>query len=246
MLLQVAPYDPRHTAQTMCQASRHGSAAGTIHIYVYEDTPEALARHILLLGILLDSSLLPSDRVTMFLEVFGNLFIREETSKYLQCRTKQLENIVNRKISGSGSGEDDLMHQLLDLSLMRFEAKDKLLSAIVQSRSSPSIDVKHAWDTRSRKWYGDRYDFRKNAVCCISTLAHNLTVATLNVLNTSCPLYNFRTICAGLPSCALSTLVQHTQGGIAYADARTKCNKRGTIMCEHEARQPSYELVWAF
>lgn len=148
----------------MCQVGRHDDAAETVHVYVYEDNPEALARHILLLGILLDSSLLPTDRVSMFLEVFGNLFIRDETSKYLQRRSKQLENVISSKIAGSGSGKNDLMHQLLDLSLMRFEAKDKLLSAIVQSRAAPSIDVKHAWDTRSRKWYGDRYDFRKNAV----------------------------------------------------------------------------------
>lgn len=163
MPLQVAPYDPRHTIQTMCQASRHDSA-DTVHVYVYEDNPEALARHILLLGILLDTSLLASDRVTMFLEVYGNLFIREETSNYLQRRSKQLENIISIKISGSDSGDNDLMGQLLDLSSMRFEAKDQLVSAIVQARSAPSIDLKHAWDTRSRKWYGDRYDFRKNAV----------------------------------------------------------------------------------
>ena len=163
--LQVAPYDPRHTLQTMCQASRHDTAADTVHMYVYEDNAEALARHILLLGILFDTSRQQSDRVTMFLEVFGNLFIREETRQYLQLRSKKLENIVSSKIAGSSSGDDDVMGQLLDLGSMRFEAKDKLLAAIVQSRNDPTVDVKHAWDQRSRKWYGDRYDFRKNAVC---------------------------------------------------------------------------------
>lgn len=165
----------------MCQASRHDSAADTVHMYVYEDNPEALARHILLLGILLDTSLLQSDRVTMFLEVFGNLLIREETSKYLQLRTKQLENIVSSKISGSGTGHGDLMGQLLDLTSMRFDAKDKLLNAIVQSRKAPVIDVKHAWDKRSRKWYGDRYDFRKNAVRLVVSLCSHqlLSMATM-------------------------------------------------------------------
>lgn len=164
MFEQVSPYDPRHTIQTICQAARHDIGDDTIHLYVYEDTPEALARHILLIGLLFDSSLLPTDRVSMFLEVFGNLFLREETKKYLQHRSKQLENVVSKKIAGSSSEETDLFHKILDLSLMRYEAKDQLLSAIVQSRTAPSIDVKHAWDTRSRKWYGDRYDFRKNAV----------------------------------------------------------------------------------
>lgn len=36
-------------------------------------------------------------------------------------------------------------------------------------RSSAPYDIIAAWDTRCRKWYADRYDFRKNLV---SVCAH--------------------------------------------------------------------------
>jgi dynein assembly factor 3 len=50
---------------------------------VYEEHPEALARHILLLYVLLDPSLPPRERCEMFLELHGNALLRQKTADYL-------------------------------------------------------------------------------------------------------------------------------------------------------------------
>jgi dynein assembly factor 3 len=50
---------------------------------VYEEEPENLARHILLLSVLLDGSVLPKERMEFFLELHSNAMLRERTAIYL-------------------------------------------------------------------------------------------------------------------------------------------------------------------
>eukprot|EP00983_Pelagomonas_calceolata_P083955 1156265-Pelagomonas_calceolata.AAC.2 len=98
-LLQLAPYDPRHTVYTLSRCERHSiSHPGPIHMYVYEEEPENLARHFLLLSVLLDSSLLPKERMEIFLELHSNAMLRERTATYLgrlltmlPCLTERVE-----------------------------------------------------------------------------------------------------------------------------------------------------------
>ncbi len=39
-----------------------------------------------------------------------------------------------------------------------------MVEALQRWRSSVPYDAVKAWDARARKWYGDRYDFRRNMV----------------------------------------------------------------------------------
>jgi hypothetical protein len=50
---------------------------------VYEEEAEALARHLLLLSILLDPQLLARERVEMLLELHSNALVREKTAAYV-------------------------------------------------------------------------------------------------------------------------------------------------------------------
>jgi hypothetical protein len=50
---------------------------------VYEEDSEALARHLLLLSILLDPQLLPRERVELLLELHSNALVREKTAAYV-------------------------------------------------------------------------------------------------------------------------------------------------------------------
>jgi dynein assembly factor 3 len=52
-------------------------------MYVYEEEPENLARHILLLSVLLDGTLLAKERTEIFLELHGNALVRPRTAEYL-------------------------------------------------------------------------------------------------------------------------------------------------------------------
>jgi dynein assembly factor 3 len=80
---QVCPYDVRHTLETVCKARRHGGGSGPVHLYVHEEHAEGLARHLLLLAVLLDPELPARERSEMLLELHGNALIRDRAAEYL-------------------------------------------------------------------------------------------------------------------------------------------------------------------
>lgn len=70
----------------MCKAYRHAAANEStpdVEILVYEDNVEGLARHILLLVVLLDASLTVRERAEIFLEIHGNVLLQDKTEGYL-------------------------------------------------------------------------------------------------------------------------------------------------------------------
>ncbi|GIL63277.1 hypothetical protein Vafri_17380, partial [Volvox africanus] len=184
-ILQVAPYDARHTLTTICRATRHPVLQNQkrkqdepVQLVVWEDSPEGLARHVLLLAVLLDGAIPPRERGEMLLELHGNAVLRERAAAYLDEKARQLEALVVDLASGGARGgagascTDEVeelrglkaLGKMLDLSLLKFQEKDQLVEALQKWRSTVSYDMVKAWDARARKWYGDRYDFRRNLV----------------------------------------------------------------------------------
>lgn len=53
-----------------------------MQVYVFETEPEALARHMLLLMVLFDASLTARERAEMFLELHGNVLLRQRTADW--------------------------------------------------------------------------------------------------------------------------------------------------------------------
>ncbi len=83
---QAACYDSRHTITTLCRLHRHaGGPLGRrpLHLYVYEEEPEVLLRHVLLLSVLLDEALLAKERMETLLELHSNALLRDNTAAYL-------------------------------------------------------------------------------------------------------------------------------------------------------------------
>ncbi len=81
--MQIGSADCRHGAKTLCQLSRHGDIPCPLNVLVYEEEPEGLARHVMLLSILLDETLPQRDRMERFLEVHGNCLLQEKTAAHL-------------------------------------------------------------------------------------------------------------------------------------------------------------------
>jgi len=65
-----------------------------LHFYVQEESPEAIARHLLLLSIAFDWEQPLSRRANLFLEIFGNAMVQERTSKYIAARRVELIELV--------------------------------------------------------------------------------------------------------------------------------------------------------
>lgn len=71
-VLLIGPGDIRHALASIAHRRRHDDRARPLHIYVYEKSIEALARHFLLLQVAHDWQLPLRQRCNLFLEVFGN------------------------------------------------------------------------------------------------------------------------------------------------------------------------------
>lgn len=66
----ICPADVRHVLQTLANArASERSGACELSFHVYEEHPEQLARHLLLLSVALDFELPRRERAEMFLEV---------------------------------------------------------------------------------------------------------------------------------------------------------------------------------
>ncbi len=66
--------------------------------------------------------------------------------------------------AGAAPAAEEVLAALLDLSLLKFQDKDRLVEALQHYRTKTAYDMVQAWDARSRKFYGDRYDARRNMV----------------------------------------------------------------------------------
>ncbi|KAK3239906.1 hypothetical protein CYMTET_50204 [Cymbomonas tetramitiformis] len=158
-ILQVAPCDCRHTATTIARSWRR--APEKVAVTVWEPSPEGLARHMLLLSILLDTQLIARDRVETFLEVHGNAKLRERTAEYMEAKGNHLADVVLGAANKEEVGE---LGRLFDLSQLKFKERDDLVEIFRGYSRKVRYDMDAAWDWRKRKFYGNRYDYVKNLV----------------------------------------------------------------------------------
>jgi hypothetical protein len=63
-------------------SSGHQVQQQQLQLYVFEAEPEALARHMLLLMALFDATLTARERAEMFLELHGNVLLRQRTADW--------------------------------------------------------------------------------------------------------------------------------------------------------------------
>ena len=135
--LLLCPSDVRHLMQTLTAAvlgpeSKSGSRA--VEFTVYEEAPEALARHLLLLAIALDMEVPRRERAELFLEVYANAMLREKTSSYVASRAQALRRLLAQ--------EEGPLAPLIDVSLLKMrvrgaprEGRPTLVTARVATQS---------------------------------------------------------------------------------------------------------------
>jgi Domain of unknown function (DUF4470) len=82
-MIQVASGDMRHTLLTLSRLSRLPLHTGNIELVIYEDVPEVLSRHMLLVAMALDFTVPTRTRMERLLEVHGNCLLQERTALYV-------------------------------------------------------------------------------------------------------------------------------------------------------------------
>lgn len=145
-------------------ASAARLAAGTaesepVRIFAAERHPETLARHCVLLATALDRSVGLRERTELFLEVYGNAFLSPKGLEYVKDKAAQ----AARVLSGKTVEGDELLSEAVDWSLLKHKELDEVLDVLLQWRAGQVLDMDKYWDTRLRRYYGSRYDYRKNA-----------------------------------------------------------------------------------
>ncbi|TMW57472.1 hypothetical protein Poli38472_003397 [Pythium oligandrum] len=155
-LLLIGPGDIRHVLHTIAHRRRWGKQLRPINIYVYERSVETLARHMLLMQIAQDWELPLRQRVSTFLEVFGNTLVQERTSAYLEEKAKALIDSVHY--------ERGWLANQFDLSHLKMKTRDELVDNFHSWFQKVRFDVVKLRDHRLRHYYEVRYDYRNNLI----------------------------------------------------------------------------------
>ena len=156
--------DQRHILKTIaCQAN--AKKKKKINFFIYEKMLELYARDFLLLSIALEH---PSKRglqekTELFLEVFGNLFVRTYTAKYVHKRANEfIKYITDLDILKTTNLE------VFNFEQLKYKERDFLEGIfkfwrLENSETKPYFPAEKCWDFRLRSYFKTRYDVRKNA-----------------------------------------------------------------------------------
>ena len=158
--LGIAISDVRHLLKTLAAAARQTQESGkpsrTFEFAVYEREPEILARHLLLLAVALDYELPRRERAEVLLEVWANCLLREKTAAYVAVKAVQIGRAI--------SHDEGPLAPLIDISSLKSRDRDALEAVLRTWAEDVEFDVVKLRDERLRKYYGARYDARRNVL----------------------------------------------------------------------------------
>lgn len=158
--LLVAVSDVRHLLATVAAAARRahegGTSARALEFAVYEREPEVLARHLLLLAIALDFELPRRERAEVLLEVWANAQLREKTATYVAVKAVEIGRAL--------AHDEGPLAPLLDTSSLKSRERDALEQVLRTWGPEVEFDIVRLRDERLRRFFGQRYDSRKNVL----------------------------------------------------------------------------------
>lgn len=180
-ILLLCPSDPRSIIKTIAKASVKASRQKMpmLNFFVFEEVHEVLARHFLLLSILLDQAVPMRQRAVIFLEVFGNLMIQDKTALHIEEKGKCLAQMVL-----VGCDERVLGGEIFNLSLLKQRDLDELGSIFEFWTTSGEHNLKDKRDRILRSFYGARYD-RSDLYPCFHPSMSIIAPFVLNISNLS-------------------------------------------------------------
>lgn len=156
-ILLACPSDLRSVLRTI-GGRRFGDAKkmGKITLYLYERTPEQLARHLLLLRVAFDWELPLRQRCAAWLEVYGNALVQNRTEAYVGRLADELVDFL------SGDDESPLA-DVVDLSKLKYRERDLMQAAFFSWKPSQPFNIQDLWERRLRHLLDGRYDARAGA-----------------------------------------------------------------------------------
>ena len=150
-ILLIKPGDIRSILKTVTQRHRLKSRR-PLHFYVWEETTELLARHLLLLQVFTEWKIPIRQRCNLWLEIFGNALVQERTMHYIDAKGRQLVKLV---CDGAGP-----LAGIVDVSLLKYRVIDALQTTFQSWSVRVPFDAKNLHEYRLRGLLKERFDFR--------------------------------------------------------------------------------------
>jgi dynein assembly factor 3 len=155
--------DPRHLLKTLALRSKWPKRK-LIRFYVYEPRLELYARDLLLLSLAIEHPAKRGiqEKTELFMEIFANIQVRQQTADYILTTSNELIKCV--------TDFEYMKKQNLgcfDLSLLKYKERDFLECVFKYWRSDIAkfdyFPAKKCWDLRLRSYLKTRYDTRSNS-----------------------------------------------------------------------------------
>ncbi|XP_076115197.1 dynein axonemal assembly factor 3-like [Mytilus galloprovincialis] len=157
-ILLIGAGDIRHVLQTIARSYRHKKRK--LHFYIIETQCELYCRDLLFMSLFLEppNRMGLQEKTELFLELYGNLLVRQQSMEYVQKMSNEMIKMV--------TDFDYLEKKLpfIDLSQLKFKERD-FMEGIFKFWRNPDpklFDVEKMWDLRLQRDLGVRYDTRDN------------------------------------------------------------------------------------
>ncbi|GFN87298.1 dynein assembly factor 3, axonemal-like [Plakobranchus ocellatus] len=157
-ILLVGAGDIRHILKTLARRYRHSKRK--LKFYVVENSLELYVRDMLLMMVALEkqSRMGLQEKTELFLELYGNTHMREQSNKYSELMAHELIKMVT---------DFDYLEEklpLFDLTQLKYKERDFLegILKFLRNREKTPFDIAKCWDLRLRQQLNVRYDSMKN------------------------------------------------------------------------------------
>ena len=167
-VLLIEPGDIRHVLFTIAHRRRYRRPDGSlipIHFYLLENPLEVLGRNLMQLQLFCDNEMPIRQKANTFLEVFGNCKVQKRTSLYIESLGNRLKllmkhmdstshNTATTTTSGKDkdkeSMSDNILDDIVDLSLLRYRERDELENVFSNYSKSTVFKLDELLDQRFR------------------------------------------------------------------------------------------------
>ena len=158
-ILLVGAGDFRHVLLTIARRYRHSKTK--LNFYVIDNALELYARDMLFAMIALEKqeNMGLQDKTELFLELYGNSLVREQSAQYVETMSHELIRMV--------TDFDYLAEKLpmFDLNQLKYKERDFMegIFKFWRNKEKFPFDILKCWDLRNRQTLGVRYDTKMNA-----------------------------------------------------------------------------------
>ena len=170
-VLLIEPGDIRHVLFTIAHRRRYRRPDGSlipIHFYLLENPLEVLGRNLMQLQLFCDNEMPIRQKANTFLEVFGNCKVQKRTSLYIESLGNRLKLLMKHMDSTSApshntattttagkdkdkeSMSDNILDDIVDLSLLRYRERDELENVFSNYSKSRVFKLDELLDQRFR------------------------------------------------------------------------------------------------